>query len=142
MVKTYEEELAGRAALLVFCEGPRAEECLRMAGSLAMAGLDEGHQIDWHNLNENRRVLLPPFSDAATLLEELARYKFTRELSKETLEKALDEVRPRVAIHFVLTSATLAIEEAIKELEERGRFVVVHTPQKMVEMPVEALVEA
>ena len=144
MVKTYEEELAGRAALLVFGEGPRAEECLRLAGSLALAGLEEGHQIDWHNLNENRRILLPPFSDAATLLEELARYKFTSELSPQTLEKALEQVRPRVAIHFVVTTRTPAIENAISDLTERGRLVIVHTPERNTEAPapLEVLAEA
>jgi uncharacterized protein (DUF58 family) len=136
MVKTYEEELAGRAALLVFCDkrDARAEDHLRMAGSLAMAGLEAGHQIDWNNLNEGRRVLLPPFSDASTLLEELARYKITKgDLKAEALQNALDMIRPRVAIHFVVTSMTPSIQEAVNELRSRERLVVVHLPDGELE---------
>src|SRR6185295_7631928 len=39
MVKSFEEELAGRAALLVFCQksSPHSEACIRAAGSMAHA---------------------------------------------------------------------------------------------------------
>jgi uncharacterized protein (DUF58 family) len=54
MVKSFEEELAGRAALLVFCKksSPHTEACIRAAGSIAHAGIEAGHQIDFQNLNQ------------------------------------------------------------------------------------------
>jgi uncharacterized protein (DUF58 family) len=132
MVKMYEEELAGRAALLIFCEkgSPHAEGCLRHAGSLAIAGLDAGHQIDWRNLNEGRRILLPPFGDTGSLLEELARYRTEAgNLESPALAEVLTGIRSRVAIHFVVTSLTPVIEKQIGELLGRGRTVILHLPR-------------
>jgi uncharacterized protein (DUF58 family) len=132
MVKMYEEELAGRAALLVFCEKGSAhtEGCLRHAGSLAVAGLAAGHQIDWRNLNEERRILLPPFGDTGVLLEELARFNSgAGNLNGAALEELVHSIRARVAIHFVATSFTPLIEKQVNELISRERMVVVHLPR-------------
>jgi hypothetical protein len=132
MIKTYEEELAGRAALLVHSDpsSPHAEACVAAAGSLAMAGIEAGHQMIWHNLNQGRRLLLPPFADTSNLLEELARFKTTEDqLNPKTLKTVIDSVRPRVAIHFVVTSLTPLIEKQINDLIARDKLVVLHLPR-------------
>jgi hypothetical protein len=92
--------------------------------------LEAGHQVDWRNLNEERRIMMPPFGDAGALLEELARYEIGAEnLDAKKLEDVVQGIRSRVAIHFVVTSLTAAVEKQVNELTARGRLVVVHLPR-------------
>lgn len=131
MVKAFEEELAGRAALLVFCQksSPHSEACLRAAGSIAHAGIEAGHQIEFHNLNEGRRVRVQPFGDVTRLLEELARYKTTdASLTPVQITQALENVAKRSAIHFVLTGLDSVVESAIANLITAQKLVVLHLP--------------
>jgi uncharacterized protein (DUF58 family) len=131
MVKSFEEELAGRAALLVFCHksSPHVEACIRAAGSIAHAGIEAGHQIDLQNLNQDRRVRIPPFGDAARLLEELARYEISdTTMTGEHLHSAIASVAKRSAIHFILTNLDSAFELEINKLIAAQKLVIVHVP--------------
>ena len=131
MVKAFEEELAGRAALLVFCDkgSPHAEACIRAAGSIAHAGIEAGHQIDFQNLNEGRRVRIQPFGDVSRLLEEVARYDIGVAPGTEKLGWAVAEIPKRSAVHFVVTSVNSHLEKHIHNLIAARKFVVVHLPQ-------------
>jgi hypothetical protein len=92
--------------------------------------LEAGHQIDWRNLNESRRILFPPFGDSGALLEELARYEIgSGNLGGEAVAGVLQNIRSRVAIHFVVTNLTPAIEAQIEELVARERTVILHLPR-------------
>jgi uncharacterized protein (DUF58 family) len=131
MVKSFEEELAGRAALLVFSQksSPHAEACIRAAGSIAHAGVEAGHQIDFQNLNQDRRVRIQPFGDAARLLEELARYESSETgMTAVELHSAIANVAKRSAIHFILTNLDSVFESEIKKLIGAQKLVVVHVP--------------
>jgi uncharacterized protein (DUF58 family) len=126
MVKTFEEELAGRATLLVHCDGPspQCEACIRAAGSLALAGIEAGHQIEFHNLNEGRAIRTPPFGDTTRLFEELARF----DPSASAAIKLPDSFPPRSAVHFICTALTPEIRTAIEGLQSEGKLVVLHLP--------------
>jgi len=129
MVKTFEEQLAGRAVLLVHCAkgSPHAEACLRAAGSMALAGIEAGHQIEFYNLNEGRRHRFPPFGDTTRLLEELARFDFN-EPSASEIKPFIEAIRSRVAIHFVLSDLSGVFESEIDRLIADGKRVFVHLP--------------
>jgi hypothetical protein len=131
MVKAFEEELAGRAALLVFCDkaNPHAEACIRAAGSIAHAGIEAGHQIDFQNLNEGRRVRIQPFGDVSRLLEELARYDTSVDPEAEKLGWAVAHIPKRSAVHFVITSVNPLLEKQIHNLIAARKLVVLHLPQ-------------
>lgn len=126
MVKTFEEELAGRAAILVHCDlnSPIAEACLRAAGSLALAGIDAGHQIEFHNLNEQRRIRIPPFGDRSRLLEELARY----DTSAKNNDGVLDTIPIRSAIHVVATSWSSQLQNRLQPLLTSDHLLILHLP--------------
>ncbi len=133
MVKTFEEELAGRAALLVYCDapGPAAEACLRCAGGLAVAGLEAGHQIEFVNLNEARRVRTPPFGETTRLLSELARFDpAAKQFSAPSLDAALGVIPNRSSIHVIATMLTPLLRERIETLRADGKLVSVHLPEK------------
>ncbi|HEY6227781.1 MAG TPA: DUF58 domain-containing protein, partial [Verrucomicrobiae bacterium] len=123
MVKSFEEELAGRAALFVFCQSssPYREACIRAAGSIAQAGIEAGHQIDFQNLNENRRVRIQPFGDATRLLEELARYHVNgASITSAQLTAALGAVAKRSALHFILTGLETVVDVISGEFFEQA----------------------
>jgi uncharacterized protein (DUF58 family) len=131
MVKSFEEELAGRAALFVFCQksSPHIEACIRAAGSIAHAGIEAGHQIDFQNLNEKRRVRIQPFGDATRLLEELARFDINgATISPNDITEALATVAKRSALHFVLTGFDGVLESEIAKLIAAQKLVVLHVP--------------
>jgi uncharacterized protein (DUF58 family) len=131
MVKSFEEELAGRAAIVVYCAktSPHAEACIRAAGSIAHAGIEAGHQIDFVNLNESRRVRVQPFGDVSRLLEELARYDpLMAPISPGKVSAAISEIPKRSAIHFVATGLDPVVEPEIRKLLETRRLVVLHVP--------------
>jgi uncharacterized protein (DUF58 family) len=131
MVKSFEEELAGRAALLVFCDqaSPYSEACIRAAGSIAFSGIEAGHQIDFQNLNEGRRVRVQPFGDTSRLLEELARYIVgIDKLTADKIDAALHTIAKRSAIHFVVTGMNPTLEAQIETLLEAQKLVVLHLP--------------
>ena len=78
MVKTFDEELAGRLAFIISCDGATPElvdDCVRAAGSLMMAALQAGHQVYLWNFSSENFQPLPPFSDGTDLLHALARFQ-------------------------------------------------------------------
>jgi uncharacterized protein (DUF58 family) len=131
MVKSFEEELAGRAALFVFCRkaSDYSEACIRAAGAIAHAGIEAGHQIDFQNLNEGRRVRVQPFGDTSRLLEELARYNVgDGEITADQIHTAIASVAKRSALHFVLTGLNPVLEFEIARLISAQKLVVLHLP--------------
>lgn len=130
MVKTFEEELAGRAAILAFCAAESAaESCIRRAGSLALAGIEAGHQIEFYNLNEGRRVRTPPFGDTTRLLEELARFDPSPvQTAAKSFETALQTIPNRSALHLVATQIPPALEQKIATLLAEGKLLIIHLP--------------
>ena len=78
MVKTFEEELGGRVSLILCCESaelPIIDNAVRAAGSLGVAALQAGHQLEFIDLTIAPVLRFAAFSDESEFLERLARYE-------------------------------------------------------------------
>lgn len=125
MVKTFDEELGGRATIVLACEADaHAEERLRFAGALALAGLEAGHQISWRDLGSGKRLDLQPFGEESLLLEELARFRFVEKL--QAIDSEL--VPKRSAIHIIATRESPTVQQIVSDLRAAGREVWLHLP--------------
>ncbi len=134
MVKTYDEDLSGRVALGVDCsegtDSKRLDDCLRAAGSLAFAALDEGHHVEWIDLASRTVWLIPPFDDGQALLECLARMKGSPDcLTDASLQDALGRISGRSAVCLVLTECNAAVYHAIQILSQKNRSITLALPR-------------
>lgn len=134
MVKSFEEELAGRAALLVYCEkgGAHSEACIRAAGSIALAGIEAGHEIDFQNLNQGRRVRIKPFGETSRLLEELARYETPpTNLSTAQMNAIANEMpKPKIARFIPLSELNRRHSAKVALSEETIRNAIMQVPKR------------
>ncbi|MBT3375460.1 MAG: DUF58 domain-containing protein [Lentisphaerae bacterium] len=148
MVKEFDEELAGRIAVLVDCsveEGaPVLDRAARAAGSVALACLDRGDHVDVVDLGRGELVSVSPFVDSDVVLTALARLEGK---GPGTFGSHLEEVSgrlgPRTALCFVLTGAVTEAHDAVVcRLVERGRRVSVCLPDSVgaLEWPPEVRV--
>jgi uncharacterized protein (DUF58 family) len=142
MVKTFDEELSGRVAIIADAghtgDGVVLDDCLRATGSLIFAALDEGHHVEWLDLAALETRLVPPFDDGQDTLDALARIQETRGcLTVENLRAAVEKVSPRAALCLVVTDATPAVLQAVEELAARRRKVALYLPAS-VPMPLKA----
>lgn len=127
MVKTFDEELGGRATIVAAIEaGANAEERLRFAGALALAGVEAGHQVTWLDAASGRKLELQAFADESALLEELARFRFAERIDAIDL----NALPKRSAIHLVALEEKEAVARAAAELRRGGREVWLHVPAK------------
>jgi uncharacterized protein (DUF58 family) len=125
MVKTFDEELGGRATIVAAIEaGANAEERLRFAGALALAAVEAGHQVTWLDAISGRKVDLQAFADESALLEELARFRFAERIVVIDAQ----ELPKRSAVHLVATEQTEVLARAVEELRRSGREVWLHLP--------------
>jgi uncharacterized protein (DUF58 family) len=84
MVKTFEEELGGRVTLILDCaesELRLVDNAVRAAGSLGVAALQAGHQLEFIDLTDQPVLRFAPFSDEGQFLERLARYEAPRKVA-------------------------------------------------------------
>ncbi len=133
MVKTFDEELSGRVAVVLDCGssgGPKVfDDAVRAAGSLVFAALDAGHHIEWLDLASLEPDLIPPFVDGHEILDRFARLSAEpQSLAPDRLRDALERLSVKSAIHLVLTKSTTAASDAVAELRQRGRSVSVYLP--------------
>lgn len=134
MVKTFEEERAGRVALLMDGghqgENEQFENCLRATASLILAALDAGQHVEWVNLGKLSHQYITPFTDSTEILETMARIKAAPEsLTLERMIQAGDGISRRSAIALVLTDCPQDIHPAIHEWLRRGQGVSLYLPQ-------------
>jgi uncharacterized protein (DUF58 family) len=134
MVKTYDEELSGRVAIVVDCghggDNHRLDDCLRAAGSLAFAALDEGHHVEWIDLASRTVQLIPPFDDGHDLLESLARFEGRPGcLTDAALLDTLSKLSSKSAVCLVLTECNAAVQNGIVKLLEKNRSVSTVLPK-------------
>lgn len=133
MVKTFDEELSGRVAVVLDCgssgDAKILDDAVRAAGSLAFAALDAGHHVEWLDLAALEPDLIPPFADGIEILDRLARLPAeARSLEPERLRGALERLSGKCAVHLVLTQVNPAASAAVMELRRRGRSVSVYVP--------------
>jgi uncharacterized protein (DUF58 family) len=106
-----------------------ADDCVRAAGSLMFAALDEGHHVEWLELGAAAARLVPPFDDGHELLDALARLRFEPDrLTGANLRDALTRLSPKSGIALVLTTASEEAKAWVQELVRRGRPVSVYLP--------------
>lgn len=140
MVKTYEEELAGRMAVLLDSghTGDRqaADACVRAAGSLLFAALDEGHHVEWMVLGTHAPELIPPFSDGHEYLDALARLPVKPGgLTLSHLQDAYGKISGRCAVVLVVTTVNDAVVQSVQSWLERRPVVTVCVPAPARQWP-------
>lgn len=133
MVKTFDEELSGRVAVIVDAghtgDAGMLDDALRAAGSLMFAALDEGHQVEWIALDGSEPSLVPPFADGQEMLEALARVRLSQDcLSEAALDTALAKLSPRAAVCLVVTRVNEAVRKRVSELLAERRKVSLYFP--------------
>jgi uncharacterized protein (DUF58 family) len=131
MVKTFDEELAGRVALILDTTGEDAflDDAVRAAGSLMFAALDEGHHVEFIIPGETEAMLIPPFADGHEILERLARIETQSDsITPDTLSVAVSKVSSRSALCLVFSSVNELILTALYRLVEQGREVTLCVP--------------
>jgi uncharacterized protein (DUF58 family) len=105
MTKQFEEELSGKAAILLelpdTSEEPEILDCLRLAGSLAFAALDEGHQVEFIILGDSEPLKVAPFEDGTQILEALASASSRRILDADGLRLAREALSRKSALNVV-----------------------------------------
>jgi len=134
MVRTYEEELSGRVAIILFpdTDEERLDEAVRLAGSLAFAALDEGHHIEFIDLATMKAELIPPFDDGQALLDRLAAFSPAETaITSDRLHEAVEKLSRKAALHFVTSKPRSDFAETFAELESTGRKVFVHDPEEV-----------
>jgi uncharacterized protein (DUF58 family) len=133
MVKTYDEELSGRVAVIIDCghsgDEKVLDDCVRAAGSLMFAALDEGHHVEWIELSTLESHLVPPFDDGHEILDALARVEMkTGCLTETALTQAIAKVSHKSAICLVLTELNADVQKVAHDLRARNRIVSVYVP--------------
>lgn len=134
MVKTYDEELSGRVAVLIdpgaSGDAEILDDCLRAAGSLMFAALDEGHHIEWAVLGEKEAHLVPPFDDGHEILDALARLPMNQNgLTPEHLRYTASKVSHKSAVCLVLTVFNAAAADFIRQIRANNRTVSLYLPE-------------
>lgn len=134
MVKTFEEELSGRTALILDNGGEGSETALddaaRAAGSLVFAALDEGNHVEMVDLERRQPLLIPPFADGLEALDWLARLPFSpgQAIAPEQARATVDALSRHAALSFVLTRFDPVLAGIIHALLARRRTVAVYLP--------------
>mgnify|MGYP002629829609 CR=1 FL=1 len=133
MVKTYDEELSGRVAIIVDggSSGSEAiaDDAVRAAGSLAFAALDAGHHVELADLATLEREVIPPFDDGHDLLDRLTRMPVTPGcLTADSLAEAVGKFSGRSAVHLVLTEWKPLVADLVDQLLASRRLVSIYLP--------------
>jgi uncharacterized protein (DUF58 family) len=133
MVKTFDEELSGRVAIILDAGSSGSEQiydnAIRLTGSMAFAALDAGHHLEFVDLNSGEHQLIPPFDDGQDLLDRLAGLKADADcLAIENLADAVSTIARKAALHLVLTQWNEAVEEYVGSLNATGRKVTIYLP--------------
>jgi uncharacterized protein (DUF58 family) len=121
MVKEFDEQLSGRVSILVDCSAGRApagelllDWTARAAGSLALAGLDAGHQVELAPLHTADVTSVPPFADSDVVLDKLARLEPTdTPFTPETFDELLERLPKKSSLCLVLSSVARDLPETL-----------------------------
>ncbi len=137
MVKEFDEELSGRVALIMDTtpgNNDSGDDLLdwssRAAGSLMLAALDEGHQVEFIRLGDECARSVPPFADGDVVLDALARLEPNKKArTVETLDDAVSRTPPKAGVCLILTGIDDAVRALITErLLPAKRKVIVYLP--------------
>ncbi len=138
-VREFDEELSGRTAIVLDCAVPGLEPeaqgllldaACRAAGSLGLAVLDAGNQLEFCRLGTPPEQLsVPPFTDGGLLLDALARARaLPLPLTSVEIDIALAELPQRCALCFVLPRLHPAILDCVRRLAADRRNLLLCLP--------------
>ncbi len=137
MVREFDEELSGRVGLIMDSTpaGTAGGEKLldwaaRAAGSLVLAALEAGHQVEFIRLGDREALSLPPFGDGELALAALARLEPRKHARNTgTLEQAVARLPLKASVCLVLTGLNDEVVELVhKQLLPARRKVAVCLP--------------
>lgn len=136
MVKTYEEELSGRVAVILDAgqdgDVTQLDNAVRAAGSLLFAALDAGHHAEFIDLARCEPQLYPPFTDGTEILHHLARLEMqTGCLSAANLRSAVARISRRAALALVLTAWVPGLRTVIEEWRSEHRLITLYLPESI-----------
>ncbi|HIL71701.1 MAG TPA: DUF58 domain-containing protein [Verrucomicrobia bacterium] len=145
MVKTFDEELSGRVALLIDTgqngNSERLDDCLRVVGSLAFEALEAGHHIEWVNIADGRMTLYPPFTDGQEILNQLAGIQRNPNcVTPSNLTRAVQSTNRKSAVNFILTEWHESIDEILDLLLNDRRKTAIYLPMDSIHRPNDSLV--
>ena len=145
MVKEFDEETAGRVAILLAAgpgRDPRAAELLdwatRVVASLMYAALDQGHQVEFAEVGSSQYLSVPPFADGQDVLEVLARVTAgERHASVAGIREAVHRLPRQAGLALVLTALPPELDAYVGELRAEGRRCALYLPepQRHAEVP-------
>lgn len=141
MVKEYTEALSGKISFFI---DPRniilknnqsiGDLAVRAAGSLILAALDEGHNIEVSDITLPHILHVPPFADPDVVLEYLARLKDTKgACQKDKFDSIISSMSRISSVCFILCAEDKAIDESLYSLLNLGRTVNVYLPNSALE---------
>ncbi len=137
MVKTFDEELSGRVAVLLDCDGADntalAENAIRAAGSLAFAAAEAGHFVELVEVGAGEKLLLQPFSDGTEALLRLAGIVLQAvPSSASALTDAIQKISSKAAIAYVGTAHCQIKMDLLEKVARKGRNVSTYLPEQTV----------
>ena len=137
MVKEFDEELSGRVAILLDTRSRAAPDgdsvldwTARAAGSLALAALDSGHQVELADILTGAVNTFAPFADPEAVLAVLARIQESSgQLSADALEGLLPDLSSKSSLCFVLSRLDPWLPPFVRDSRTcRKRVVSVYVP--------------
>ncbi|HYE30610.1 MAG TPA: DUF58 domain-containing protein [Methylomirabilota bacterium] len=131
MVKTFDEEISGRISFIIDTgsapDREALDNCVRAAGSLMFAALDDGHHVEWIAPGAGEARQVAPFSDGHELLEDLARLDAGRLITHQNASEIIGSLSKRSSVCVVAPRLTEALAAALQPLASKGRVVTVCT---------------
>jgi uncharacterized protein (DUF58 family) len=133
MVREFDEELSGHISVIVdvpsAADKPLVDAIARVTGSIALAGLDQGHQMQLAQFGDDHVQTISPFMDVDVVLDRMARLEA---LNIDDPQASWDALAPqlphRSGLCFVMTELDDARLALCTELHMQGRKVTVLLP--------------
>ena len=135
MVKSYDEELSGRIAILLYpgTDGneTKLDDAVRAAGSLLFKAQDEGHHAEFYNFATDEHWLVPPFADGDEILDQLARVTpITNNQLPLDLEGVLARISHRASLCLITSHPSSPLLQWFEHLIQQGKRARLYLPRE------------
>jgi len=123
MVRTFEEELSGKICFVLDIRAEHAakeDAAARLACSMILGALTEGHHVEVFDLAGARHQRFPPFADPSEPLELLARYT-SGSPAGEAFERLAERLPRRAAVALVVAQVEPEHERLLDTLRRQAR---------------------
>ena len=138
MVKEFSQELSGRTSVILEChEGDNVnnkavfDDAARAAGSLALAALDTGYQVEFAFIGSSDVIAMSPFIDGGILLEALAYISpNTQGATEQQIANLIEILSPKSGLNLVFTALPGQKEKLINHyLSNLNRKISIYVPE-------------